>query len=81
MRSHIGWRGERSIPYKGVETSHQQTCFNTVKLTTIHNEPKRTVSTSGGFELLQDIGFLLELDLEMQTQKAKIFWFDFLTHN
>ena len=21
VRSHIGWRGERSIPYKGVETS------------------------------------------------------------
>ena len=22
VRSHVGWRGERSIPYKGVETSH-----------------------------------------------------------
>ena len=22
VRSHIGWRGERTIPYKGVETSH-----------------------------------------------------------
>ena len=21
VRSHIGWRGEQSIPYKGVETS------------------------------------------------------------
>ena len=21
VRSHIGWRGERNIPYKGVETS------------------------------------------------------------
>ena len=27
--------------------------FKTMRLTTIHNGPKRTISTSGGFELLQ----------------------------
>ena len=39
MRSHIGWRGERerSIPYKGVETSPK-----TVRLMAIPNGPKRT---------------------------------------
>ena len=53
MRSHINWRGERNIPCKDVETSPWQTYFKTVRLTTIRNEPKRTISTSGGFELLQ----------------------------
>jgi len=31
VRSHIGWRGKRSIAYKGVETSPYQTCFKTLK--------------------------------------------------
>ena len=31
VRSHIGWRGERSIPYKGVETSPDQTCLKTLR--------------------------------------------------
>ena len=53
MRSHIGWRGERIIPYKGVETSPQQMRFKTVRPTTIRNGPKQTISTSGGLELLQ----------------------------
>ena len=37
MRSHIGWRGERNIAYKGVETSPYQTRFKTVRLMTIRN--------------------------------------------
>ena len=51
MRSHIGWRGERNIPYKGVETSPYQTRFKTVRLTAIRNEPTRTISASGGLGL------------------------------
>ena len=31
MRSHIGWRGERSILYKSVETFPYQTCFKTLR--------------------------------------------------
>ena len=31
MRFHIGWRGERSIPYKGVESSFSQTRFKTLR--------------------------------------------------
>ena len=53
VRSHIGWGGERSIRYKGVETSR----FKTVRMTAIRNEPKRTISTSGGFELLHWIEY------------------------
>ena len=28
-------------------------CFKTMRLTTIHNRPKRTISASGGFRMLQ----------------------------
>ena len=45
--------------YKGVETSSQQTCFKTVRLTAIHNRPKQTISASGRLELLQ---MVLEID-------------------
>ena len=31
MRSHVGWRGERSIPYKGVETSLYHMRFKTLR--------------------------------------------------
>ena len=31
VRSHIGWRGERNISYKGVETSLEQTRFKTLR--------------------------------------------------
>ena len=52
MRSHIGWREERNILYKNVKTSpnlegkHER------------ESPKRTISTSGGFELLQMVSEL-----------------------
>ena len=55
MRSHLDWRGERNIFYKGVETSHYQTCFKTVRLTAIRNRLKRIISTSGELEPLQMI--------------------------
>ena len=53
VRSHIGWRGERNVPLKGVETSPKHTCFKTVRLTTIHIKPKRTISTSNELGLLE----------------------------
>ena len=37
IRSHIGWRGEESIPFKCVETSPYQTRFEAVRLMTRHN--------------------------------------------
>ena len=51
MRSHIGWRGERSIFYKGVETSPYV-------LKNLEGKPekenlKKTIFASGGLELLQ----------------------------
>ena len=52
VRSHIGWREERSIFYKGVENSPQQTRFKIVRLMAICNKPKQTMSTSGGLGLL-----------------------------
>ena len=58
VRSHIDWRGGRNIFYKGVETSPQQTHSKTVRLTTIHNRPKRTISTSGGLGQLQMVSEL-----------------------
>ena len=53
VRSRIGWRREQSIPYMGVETSSQQTCFKTMRLTAICNGSKRTICASGGLWLLQ----------------------------
>ena len=54
VRSHIGWRGERNISYKGVETSLEQTRFKTLrgslegKVQTIgeQNIPYKGVETS-----------------------------------
>ena len=47
-RFDIGWWEKRNIYYKGVETS-PLTCFKTMKLTTICNESKQTMSE-------QDVG-------------------------
>ena len=55
MRFHVDWRGERSILYRGVETSPYQTRFKTVKL---HNEPKWTIFVGGRLEQLQMISKL-----------------------
>ena len=65
VKSHIRWREGQDIPYKGIETSPYKTRFNKgvetspyktrfkiVRLTTICNGSKRTISTSGGFGLL-----------------------------
>ena len=41
VRSHIGLRGERNIPYKGVETFPLQMHFKIVKLTVIRNMPAK----------------------------------------
>ena len=54
MRSHVGRRRERNIHYKGVKkplTSRR--ALKTVRLMTICNRSKRTISASSGLELLQ----------------------------
>ena len=53
VRSHIGWRGERSIPYKGVETSPSIRVLKTLRGSPKGKSPKRTIFGSGGLELLQ----------------------------
>ena len=59
MRSHIGWKGERNIPYKGVKISPLQMHFKIMRLTTIHNRPKWTISTSSELQLLHNISTLV----------------------
>jgi len=53
LRSHVSWRGERNIPYKGLETSPKQTCFKNLEEKLKRESSKRTISTSDGFGLLQ----------------------------
>ena len=48
MRSHLGWGGERSILYKGVETSPKQTCFKNLEGKPKRKSLKRTISVSSG---------------------------------
>ena len=59
MRPHIGWRWVRSISYKGVEASPKQMRFKIVRLISIRNGPKRTISASGGLEF--DVIFSTEV--------------------
>ena len=61
MRSHIGWGGERSVLYKGVETSLQLTCFKNFEGKLERENSKRTIFARGGFGLLQ---MILEPDSE-----------------
>ena len=53
VRSHIGWKGKRSIPYKGMEVSPKWACFETIRLMTIRNGQKRTIYADSGLELFQ----------------------------
>ena len=46
MRFHIGWRGERSILYKGVETLLSGRVLRTLGEAR-EESPKRTISVSG----------------------------------
>ena len=55
LRSYISWRGERSILYKGVETSPYQTHFKNLVGKPERESPKRIISASGGLRLLQMI--------------------------
>ena len=52
MRSHIGWRGERKIPYKGVESSLVDTFYN-LEGKPRRESPKRIISADSGLRLLQ----------------------------
>ena len=53
MRSHIGWGGESSIFYKGVETSPWSTRFKNLEGKPRREGPKRTISANGGLGPLQ----------------------------
>ena len=68
VRSHIGWRGERNILYKGVEwkTLPSRRVLKIVRLMTIRNGLKRTISASG------EIG-LLHLPRRRRRQGGRIF--------
>ena len=55
MRSHISWGGERNILYKSVETSPLHTRFEILEGKPEKESSKKTISTSGGFGLLQMI--------------------------
>ena len=44
VRFHIEWIGEQSNSYKGVKISSYQTRFKNIRLTTIRNRPKQTIS-------------------------------------
>ena len=58
VRSYTGLRGERYISYKSMETSPSKMRCKIVRLTTIQNGSKRTISASGRLELLQMISKL-----------------------
>ena len=53
VRSHIGWRGKRNIPYKSVKTSPREDAFLKTEGKPERESPKRTISTSGGLRLFQ----------------------------
>ena len=54
MRSHIDWRRERIIPYnKAMKTSLVDTFFLKPCRKPRRESPKRTISVSGGLELLK----------------------------
>ena len=49
VRSHLGWRGKRSILYKGVETSPEQTRFKDLEGKSRKKNLKRIISARGEF--------------------------------
>ena len=53
VRSHIDWRGKRSILCKGVEISPYQTRFKNFEEKAERENPNRTISASGELGLLQ----------------------------
>ena len=53
VRSYISWRGKRNIFLYGCGNFSLINTFKTVRLTTIRNWLKRTISVSSGFGLLQ----------------------------
>ena len=61
MRSHIDWREQRNISYKGRESSPYYTRFKTVNLIAILNRQKRTISAGSKLIFLQ---MVLEIDIE-----------------
>ena len=62
MRFHIYWGRKRNIPYKDVEISPYQTYFKIVRLTTIRNRLKQTISVSDRLKLLHYGLKIIKLD-------------------
>ena len=52
MRSHIAWRGNKIFLIR-VWKSFSSNAFKIMRLTTIRNRPKQTISTNSEFGLLQ----------------------------
>ena len=48
VRFYIGWRGDQNFLYKGVETSPEHTHFKNLEGKLERENPKRTISASGG---------------------------------
>ena len=61
VRSHIGWKREQNILYKGVETSPYQKRFKNLERKSERESSKRTISLSSEFGLLQMVS---ESDIE-----------------
>ena len=55
MRSYIDWGGEQSNLDKCGEASPYQTRFKNLEGKSERESPKRTISASGGFGLLQQL--------------------------
>ena len=53
MRSHIGWRWERNILYKGVETSLSSRRVLKILMGSSKESPKKIISTNVGLGQLQ----------------------------
>ena len=58
VRFQIGWRGNETFLIRMWKSLPNKCVLKTVKLITIRNGSKRTISTSGGFGLLQMISEL-----------------------
>ena len=55
MRSHMSWRGEGNIFYKGVETSPYMTRFKNVERKSKRESSKMTISASMGLSITNGI--------------------------
>ena len=55
MRFHVGWRGNGAFLTRVWKSLPSRRVLKTVRLTTIRNGPKQTISASSEFEMLRRI--------------------------